>query len=113
VGCVSWVQRVQSYVDGWVTASENLITEDRPHDDTAWEAYIQWCTPRTQSCVMYVPPQPPAPVPSVARAIVPTVPYPVRQDQHYNAAVSLKMQLIFLMVLNILTFTNNFFYSST
>jgi hypothetical protein len=51
--------------------------------------------------------------PDAARAIVPTVPYPVRWDQHYNAAVSFKMQLIFLMELNILTFTNNFLCSLT
>jgi hypothetical protein len=42
-------------VDGWATASQNVFTEDRPHDDTAWEAYIQWYTPRTRSRVMYVP----------------------------------------------------------
>jgi hypothetical protein len=58
VGRVSWVQRVQLYVDGWATAPQNVIMEDRPHDDTAWEAYIQWYTPRTRSRVMYVPPQP-------------------------------------------------------
>jgi hypothetical protein len=37
-GRVSWVQRVQSYVDGWATASQNVVTENRPHDDTTWEA---------------------------------------------------------------------------
>jgi hypothetical protein len=31
---------VQSYVDGWATALENLVEEVRPHDDTAWEVYI-------------------------------------------------------------------------
>ena len=97
----------------WAAASENVVTEDRPHDDTAWEAYIQWYTPRTQTRVMYVPPQAPAPVPDAARVIVPAVTYPVRWDQHYDSAVSLKMQLIILMVLNIVTFTNNFFCSST
>jgi hypothetical protein len=40
---------IQSYVDGWavVAALENIITEDRPHDDRSWEAYIQWYSPRT------------------------------------------------------------------
>jgi hypothetical protein len=40
VGRVSWVQRVEPYVDGWATASENVVTEDQSHDDTTWEAYI-------------------------------------------------------------------------
>jgi hypothetical protein len=100
-------------VGGWAAASENIVTEDRPHDDRAWEAYTQWYTPWTRSHVMYVPPQLPAPVPDTARAIVPSVPYPMRRDQHYDVAMSLKMQLIFLMVLYILAFTNNFFCSST
>jgi hypothetical protein len=107
---------VLTYVDGWATASQNLITEDRPHDDMAWEENIQniqLYTLRIWTRVMYVPPQPPAFVPDAAWVIVPTVPYPVRRDQHYQVAVSLKMQLIFLMVLNILTFANNFFCSST
>jgi hypothetical protein len=36
-GRVSWVQRVQPYMDGWAATSEYVVTEDRPHDDTAWE----------------------------------------------------------------------------
>jgi hypothetical protein len=24
---------------------DNLVEEVRPHDDTAWEAYIEWYTP--------------------------------------------------------------------
>jgi hypothetical protein len=85
----------------------------RPHDDTAWEAYIQWYTPRTHSRVMYIPPQPLAPVPDAARALVSSAVYPVRRDQHYDAVVSLKIHRLFLMVLYILEFTNNFFCSST
>jgi hypothetical protein len=38
---------------------------------------------------------------------------PGATDQHYDSAVSLKMQLNFLMILNIVTFTNNFFCSTT
>jgi hypothetical protein len=26
--------------DGWATAPQNVIIEDRPHDVTVWEAYI-------------------------------------------------------------------------
>jgi hypothetical protein len=69
VGRVSWVQRVQPYIDGWATALQNVVTEDQPHDDTAWEVYIQWYTPRTRTRVMYVPPQPAAPVPDAARVL--------------------------------------------
>jgi hypothetical protein len=47
---------VESYVDGWVVAPQYVVMEDWPHDDTAWEAYIQWYTPRTRSRVMYIPP---------------------------------------------------------
>ena len=100
-------------MDAWATAAENVVTEDRPHDDTAREEYIQWYTPRTRSRVMYVPPQPPAPVPDAAMALVSSAAYPVRRDQHYDAAVSLKIHRLFLMVLYILPFTNNFFCSST
>jgi hypothetical protein len=102
-----------AYVDGWATAPQNVVMEDWPHDDTTWEAYIQWYTPRTRSCVMYVPPQLAVPVPDAARALVSSAAYPVRRDQHYDAAVSLKIHRISLMVLYILPFTNNFFCSST
>jgi hypothetical protein len=112
LGRVTWVQRAQPYVDGWATATHDIVTEDWPHDDTMRKVYIQGYTPRTQTRVMYIPPQPPAPVPDVARVIVPIVTYPVRWDQHYDSAVSLKMQLNFLMILNIVTFTNNFFCST-
>jgi hypothetical protein len=108
----SWVERVQPYVDDWAAALQNLIEEVWPHDDTAWEAYIQWYTPRTRSRVMYVPPQPAAPVLDAARVLASTV-YSVRRDQHYDTSVSLKIHRLSLMVLYILPFTNNFFCSST
>jgi hypothetical protein len=25
------------YMDGWAATSEYVVTEDRPHDDTAWK----------------------------------------------------------------------------
>jgi hypothetical protein len=99
-------------VDGWATSLQNIVTENRPHDDTMWEAYIQWYTLRTQSRVMYVPPQPAAPVLDAARVLASTA-YPVRRDQHYDAAASLKIQRLSPMVLYILPYTNNFFCSST
>jgi hypothetical protein len=49
------------------------------HDDTAWEAYIQWYTPRTQARAMYIPPQPAAPVPDATRFLASTA-YAVRRD---------------------------------
>jgi hypothetical protein len=60
------------YVDHWDTALENLVDEVRPHDDTAWEAYIQWYTPMTRACVMYVPPQLAAPLPDATRVLATT-----------------------------------------
>jgi hypothetical protein len=39
--------------------------------------------------------------------------YPVRRDQHYDTAVSLKIHRLFLKVLYILQFTNNLFRSLT
>jgi hypothetical protein len=97
---------------GWTTALQNVVMEDRPHDDTAWEAYIQWYTPRTQPRVMYVPPQPAAPLPDATMVLASTA-YLVRRDQHNDAAVSLKIKHLFLMILYILPFTNNVFCSST
>jgi hypothetical protein len=99
-------------VDGWAAALQNLVEEARPHNDTVWEAHIQWYTPRTRSRVMYVPPQPVASVSDAARVLASTM-YPVSQDQHYDTPVSLKIHHISLMVLYILPFTNNFFYGST
>jgi hypothetical protein len=99
-------------VGRWATALDNLVEEVRPHDDTSWEAYIQWYTPRTRARVMYVPPQPAAPLPDATRVLATTA-YPVRRDQHYDTAVSLKIHQLSLMVLYILQFTNNFFCSST
>jgi hypothetical protein len=90
-------------VDRWATALENLVEEVRPHDYTAWEAYIQWYTPRTQACVIYVPPQPAASVPDATRVLASTA-YPIRRDQHYDTAVSLKIHHLSLMVLYILQF---------
>jgi hypothetical protein len=58
--------RVQMYVDTWATATQNVVTKDRPHDDMTWEAY----TLRTWTRVMYVPPHPPAPVPDTTRVKV-------------------------------------------
>jgi hypothetical protein len=74
-----------------------LVEEVRPHDDTAWEAYIQWYTPRTWVRVMYVPPQPAVPVPDATRVLASTA-YPVRRDQHYDTAVNLKIHRLSLMV---------------
>jgi hypothetical protein len=55
-------------MDVWDTATQNVVTEHRPHDDTVWEAYIQWYTLRTRTRVMYISPQPPMPVPYVREA---------------------------------------------
>jgi hypothetical protein len=99
-------------VDGWAIALQNVVMEDRPHDDTAREAYIQWYTPRTRSRVMYIPPQPAAPVPDAARVLVSSIAYTVRRDQHYDAAVRLKIHHLSHMVLYIIPFTNNFFCSA-
>jgi hypothetical protein len=91
---------------------QNIFEEVQPHDDTAWEAYIQWYTLRTRLRVMYVPPQPATLVPDTARVLANTA-YQVRRDQHYDTAVSLKIQRLSLMILYILSFINNFFCSST
>jgi hypothetical protein len=99
-------------VDRWATALQNLVEEVRPHDDTAWEAYIQWYTSRTRARVMYVPPQPVAPVLDATRVIASTA-YPVPRDHHYDMVVSLKIYHLSLMVLYILQFTNSFFCSLT
>jgi hypothetical protein len=64
---------------------QNLVEEVRPHDDTAWEAYIQWYTLRTRARVMYVPPHLAAPVPDAMTVLASTV-YSVRWDQHYDTA---------------------------
>jgi hypothetical protein len=111
VSSFSWVDRVQPYVDGWAAALQNLV-EVRPHNETAWEAYIQSYTSRTRSLVMYVPQQAAVSVLDAARVLASTM-YPVRRDQHYDTAVCLKIHRLSLMILYIVPFTNNFFCSST
>jgi hypothetical protein len=111
-GTFSWVERLQPYVERWATTLQNLVEEVQPHDNTAWEAYIQWYTPRTRARVMYIPPQPAELFLDATRVIASTA-YPVRRDQHYDTAVSLKIHRLSLMVLYILQFTNNFFCSLT
>jgi hypothetical protein len=48
---------MQLYVEALAAAAtpENIITEDRPQDDRAWEVYIEQYTPRTLTHVMHVP----------------------------------------------------------
>jgi hypothetical protein len=84
---------MQLYVEALAAAAapENIITEDRPHDDRAWEVYIEQYTSRTLTHVMHVPAQPLPQVPDVQR-ILPSITYPVRWNQNYGHAVSLSMK---------------------
>ncbi|KAM0876720.1 hypothetical protein ACQ4PT_035983 [Festuca glaucescens] len=72
-----WAEKLQSYVDDWADAPVHVVTEDRPHDDAAWTAYLTWYVPRTRTRVMYVPPlPPPPPIPDQHRTL-PSATYPV------------------------------------
>jgi hypothetical protein len=97
-------------VDRWATTLENLVDEVWSHDDTTWEVYIQWYTPRTWARVMYVPPHPAVSL-RMRRGclLVPRT----RFDQHYDTVVSLEIHRLSLMVIYNIQFTNNFFCSST
>jgi hypothetical protein len=86
----SFVDKLQSYVDEWASAAyeQNIITEHRLHNGTAWVAYLQWYLLRTRTRVTYMPSTPPPPpIPDHDR-ILPDTTYPVRRDQTANTAVS-------------------------
>jgi hypothetical protein len=51
----SFVDRLQPYVAEWSSAAheQNVVTEHRLHDGTAWVAYLQWYLPRTLSHLIF------------------------------------------------------------
>jgi hypothetical protein len=74
----------------WASAAheQNVVTEHRLHDGTAWVAYLQWYLPRTRTRVTYVPATlPPPPVPDHDRVLSDAT-YPVHRDQIVDIAVS-------------------------
>jgi hypothetical protein len=86
----SFVNKLQAYMAEWASTvhEQNVITEHRLHDGTAWVAYLQWYLSRTQTRVMYVPATPPPPpVPDHDR-ILPDATYLVCRDQTADTVVS-------------------------
>jgi hypothetical protein len=86
----SFVDRLQSYVAEWVSTAheQNVVTEHRLHDATAWVAYLQWYLPRTRTRVSYMPVTPPLPPVPDHDKVLPDAIYPVRQHQTTDTAVS-------------------------
>jgi hypothetical protein len=86
----SFVDKLQPYVDKWASVAhkENVVTEHRLHDGTAWVAYLQWYLSRTRTRMTYVPATPPPPpVPDHDR-ILSDITYPLREDQTADTVVS-------------------------
>jgi hypothetical protein len=87
-----WVEKLQPYVAQWADAPDHVVTEERPHDDAAWTAYLMWYIPRNRTWVMHVPSVlPPPPIPD-HQWLHPSGTYLMRRDQNTDTAVSLGVQ---------------------
>ena len=89
---VPWEPKLLPHVQAWLAASDadNVITEQWPHNDEAWRAYLEWYLVRSRMRVTFVPPElPEDPEPEV----VASQGYPVRRDQTSATAVSFKLQI--------------------
>ena len=70
------------WVEMWTTALDEVVQEDRAHDDDAFAVYLRWFLPRTRTRVTYVPRHP-----STETAPV-TQTYPRSRDVNFDYAVS-------------------------
>ena len=76
-----WADKVRPYVASWAAALDDVVFEDRLHNDEAFADYLRWYLLRTRTRVMYVPPE----APIEAAAVTET--YPVVRDQNFAIAV--------------------------
>ena len=89
---VPWEPKLLPHVQAWLAVSDadNVVAEQRPHDDEAWRAYLQWYLVRIRTRVMFGPPElqeEPEPEAVASQG------YPVRRDQTSATAVSFKLQI--------------------
>ena len=52
-----WAGKVRPYIDSWAAALDDVVFEDRPHNDEAFADYLRWYLPRTRTRVVHVPPE--------------------------------------------------------
>lgn len=70
------------WVGMWTTALDEVVQEDRTHDDDAFATYLRWFLPRTRTQVTYVPSQPPTETAPVTQTC------PRSRDVNFDVAVS-------------------------
>ena len=62
-------------------ALDDVVFEDRPHNDEAFADYLRWYLPKTRTRVMHVPPDVRIEAARVSKT------YPVVRDQNFTIAV--------------------------
>src|SRR6266542_2033079 len=77
-----WVTKLQSWIDAWDDADENVVQPIGPHRDRWFEAYLTWYQVRTRCRVTYADIAPQAHVTSSMNA------YARHQDERLAGAVS-------------------------
>jgi hypothetical protein len=79
----SWVQRLESRVEAWASAHQNVAHMLGPHTDAWYDVYLHWFQARSRCQITYpaalVPPQVPPTVQDT---------YPRHRDQYYAGQVS-------------------------
>ena len=48
-----WVTRVQSWVDGWDQAEENVALSTPAHTEASYRVYLSWYEPKTRCRLLY------------------------------------------------------------
>ena len=54
-----WADKVCPYVESWAADLDDVIFEDRPHNDEVFADYLRWYLLRTRTRVVHVPPEAP------------------------------------------------------
>ena len=70
-----------SLLDSWAAALDDVVFEDRPHNDEAFADYLWWYLPRMRTPVVHVPPEARIEAAAVSET------YPVVRDQNFTIAV--------------------------
>ena len=94
-----WAERMQPYVDTWVTALEHVVTETPPRRCCVGSVH-HMVRPEDSDARDVRSHGDPPPIPDVHRTL-PAATYPVRRDQNYDHAVSLGSLIVIYDVIPI------------
>ena len=48
------MSRMQTWINAWDVAQQDLVTEDEPFDITLYHLYLQWYIPRTRTRLVFM-----------------------------------------------------------